>query len=322
MNKLPEYKREFILHMLVEGNSMRSITRLAKVSREAVDKLLDDAGRACERYHDQHIRNIKSNHVECDETWAFIYSKRVNVKTATSAPPEAGNRWTWIGMDRETKLAISVYDSMVNKSDRHAREFMIDLRNRLDLSCRPQITTDGLKAYRDAVMEVFGTSIDYAQIVKDYGYGKKAKDYKKKAREQKAQNPQRRYSPPPNVFVTKRKFIGSPDDEYISTSHVERYNLTMRMSNRRLTRLTNGFSKKLRPHRRAMALFTVYYNFVRKHQSLGTTPAVAAGLAKAPKTLGWILKMADDQPKPRLIKIRKVVGGRRVGILDDGAIVH
>ena len=155
------------------------------------------------------------------------------------------------------------------------------------------------------MVEVFGASIDYAQIVKDYGYGKKAKEYKKKAR-------QRRYSPPPNVFVTKRKFIGSPDDEYISTSHVERYNLTMRMSNRRLTRLTNAFSKRLRPHKRMLALFTVYYNYVRKHQTLRTTPAVAAGLAEAPKTLGWILKMADNQPKPRLIKIRKVKGGKQI----------
>ena len=158
---------------------MRSITRLAHVSREAVEKLLDDAGRACERFHDQHVRNIWSDHIECDEMWSFIYAKSRNVRTAQAAPSWAGNRWIWVGIDRETKLVISTYTSPTNKQERYAHEFMMDLRGRLDLASRPQITTDGLKAYRDAVDEVFGNDIDYAQLVKDYGYGQKAREYRR-----------------------------------------------------------------------------------------------------------------------------------------------
>ena len=305
MNRLPRYKRRLILRTLVDGNSMRGITRQFEVSREAVEKLLEDAGRACERYHNRYVRNIQSNYVECDEMWSMIYANAKNVGTAKAAPPEAGHRWIWVGLDRETKLVISYYNSKTNKSEIYANQFVADLKSRLDLSCRPQITTDGLKAYRDAMVEYFGDSADYAQLVKQYAYGRGGVGKKRRMMLNDGDRPySRKYAPAPNVFTRKTTMIGNPLDEYVSTSHVERYNLTLRMSNRRLMRLTNGFSKKLRPHRRQLALFTTYYNFCRPHLSLkGKTPAMTAGLTEAPKDMDWMLDLADGKiPTMRVMK--------------------
>lgn len=284
MNKLPHAKRVLILSLLCEGSSMRSISRVADVSINTVSKLLVESGEACLAIHDETVRNVKATRIECDEIWSFNYAKARNVETAKAAPADAGDVWTWTAIEAETKLIISY---LVGSRDANcATEFMFDVKDRV--ANRVQITTDGHKAYLDAVDYAFHHEVDYAQLVKLYGPG--------------PEGTTRRYSPAECVGTRKRALIGSPDKSLVSTSYVERQNLTMRMSMRRFTRLTNGFSKKLENHVHALALYFAFYNFCRIHKTLRVTPAMAAGIADRLWTLDDIIAKIDAMapaPKPR-----------------------
>jgi len=261
MNKLPLERQIRVVAALVEGNSIRATCRMTGVAKNTVVKLLADLGQACAAYQDRTLRNLPCKRIQCDEIWSFVYAKQKNVPTAKAAPQGAGDAWTWTAIDADTKLVaawmIGPRDSGV------AYDFMQDLAGRL--ASRVQLTTDGLRAYLEATEAAFGSNIDYAQLVKLYG-------------ETPNRGPERKYSP--SNFCGARVSIvsGDPDDRTISTSYVERQNLTMRMSMRRFTRLTNAFSKKVENLGHAVALHFMYYNFCRIHQTLRITPAMAAGV--------------------------------------------
>ena len=238
---------------------MRSISRVADVSFNTVAKLLQQGGLACAAYHDATVRNVVAQRVQCDEIWSFCYAKARNVPTAKNAPLGAGDVWTWTALDADSKLIVSW---LVGGRDAlYANEFMLDVADRL--ANRVQLTTDGHLAYIDAVEGAFGADVDFAQLVKLYGT---------------APDAVKRYSPPVCVGAKKDVFNGKPDRRHISTSYVERQNLTMRMHMRRFTRLTNAFSKKIENHAHAVAIHFVFYNFVRIHKSLRVTPAMEAGV--------------------------------------------
>lgn len=283
MNKLPLAKRVQILSMLCEGSSLRSITRVADVSLNTVTKLLIDAGVACAIYHDEHVRNVKTARVQCDEVWAFIGVKAKNRPNSTRAmDPTAGDVWTWTGLCADSKLLISY---MVGGRDAEfASIFIDDLRRRL--ANRIQLTTDGHGPYLKAVGEVFGLDVDYAMLIKLYGEPPASPEAA------------RRYSPSECVGTRKTPIAGRPDPKHISTSYVERQNLTMRMSMRRFTRLTNAFSKKIENHYHAVALHVLFYNFVRIHKSLRVTPAMAAGLTDRLWSVEDIVALVDAREPP------------------------
>jgi IS1 family transposase len=262
MNKLPVEKRAQIIGLLVEGTSLRATSRLADCSINTVTKLLVDVGAACAQYQDKTLRNLPCKRIQCDEIWSFVYSKQKNVPEEKRGEFGVGDVWTWTAIDADTKLIPSF---MVGTRDGGAAyDFMQDLAGRL--AHRVQLTTDGHKAYLEAVEAAFGADIDFAQLVKIYGPASN-------------QGPERKYSPE-NFCGTKVSVVsGDPDAEKISTSYVERQNLTMRMGMRRFTRLTNGFSKKVENHAHAVALHFMYYNFGRIHKSLRITPAMAAGVS-------------------------------------------
>ena len=271
MNRLPPPKRAAILQLLVEGSSMRSASRITGASINTVAKLLADAGRACAAFHEEHVVEVPSRRVQCDEIWSFCYAKRRNVEQAVAAPQGAGDVWTWTALDPDSKLIVSW---LVGGRDADTGiEFMDDLRGRL--ANRVQLTTDGHRAYLEAIEGAFGGAVDYAQLVKLYG--------------KTGEEEERRYSPAACIGARKVVVAGSPDLAEVSTAHVERHNLTMRMSMRRFARLTNAFSKKLENHCHALALYFVWYNWVRPHKSLGMTPAMAAGLASEPLSLEALL---------------------------------
>lgn len=280
MNKLPIEKRRLILNMLVEGSSMRSISRIADVSINTVSKLLVDAGEACIAIHNDKVQNVTASRIQCDEIWSFTYAKAKNVKTAKYAPEGAGDTWTWTALDADSKLIVSFL--VGGRDAEYALEFMDDLRARL--ANRVQLTTDGHNAYLVAVEGAFGGDVDFAQLVKIYGAA--------------PDGPQRRYSPADCIGSRKHTVEGQPDINHISTSHVERQNLTMRMSMRRFTRLTNGFSKKLENHIHALALYFVHYNFCRIHKSLRTSPAMAAGIADTLWSLDDVIAKIDELAPP------------------------
>ncbi len=280
MNKLPIEKRRLILNMLVEGSSMRSISRVADVSINTVSKLLVDAGQACIAIHNAKVQSVRASRIQCDEIWSFCYAKQKNLETTTDAPEGAGDVWTWTALDSDSKLIVSFLAG--GRDAEYAMEFMDDLAARL--ANRVQLTTDGYRAYLDAVEGAFGADVDYAQLVKYYG---PAPD-----------GPQRRYSPAQCVGARKRRVEGNPDISAVSTSHVERQNLTMRMSMRRFTRLTNGFSKKLDNHIHALALYFVHYNFCRIHKSLKTSPAMAAGISDTLWSLDDVIAKIDEMAPP------------------------
>jgi IS1 family transposase len=276
MNKLDVKKRAQILACLVEGNSIRATVRMTGAAKNTVVKLLADVGAACAAYQDKTLRNLPCKRLQCDEIWSFVYAKAKNVATAKAAPEGAGDAWTWTAIDADTKLVAAW---MVGPRDSGvAYDFMQDLAARL--SYRVQLTTDGLKAYLEAVEGAFGSNIDFAQLVKLYGPAPANK------------GPERKYSPENFCGTKVMKVAGDPDGQHISTSYVERQNLTMRMSMRRFTRLTNGFSKKLENLGHAVALHFMYYNF---HQTLRITPAMAAGVSDHVWELEDIAALADKR---------------------------
>lgn len=261
---------------------MRSVSRIADVSINTVSKLLVDAGEACAIYHDETVRNVTASKVQCDEIWSFVYSKEKNVKKAKSAPEGAGDAWTWTAIDADSKLIISYL--VGGRDGQYALEFMDDVRGRL--ANRVQLTTDGHRAYLNAVEEAFGSDVDYAMLIKQYGAPEGVGN-------------DRRYSPAECTGIEKKWVEGNPDYDEVSTSYVERQNLTMRMSMRRFTRLTNGFSKKLENHINMLSLYFVHYNFCRIHKSLKVTPAQEAGLSEDVKSMEWIVGLIDARaPKP------------------------
>jgi IS1 family transposase len=276
MNKLPIAKRVQILNMLVEGSSMRSISRVADVSINTVTKLMVDAGHVCDAFHNEKVRGVKASKVQCDEIWAFTYAKAKNVETAKSAPEGAGDTWTWTGIDADTKLIISWL--VGNRDADYANAFMNDVASRL--TTRVQLTTDGLKSYLEAVEGAFGADVDFAQLVKMYGAS--------------PDSSKGRYSPAECTGIKKNVIEGSPDKKHISTSYIERQNLTMRMSMRRFTRLTNAFSKKIENHGHALALYFVFYNWIRIHKTLRVTPAMAAGLTDRLWSWEDIIALIDE----------------------------
>ena len=280
MNKLPLETRVRILSMLCEGSSMRSVSRVCDVSINTVAKLLVDAGNACIAFHDQKVVNVAAKRVQCDEIWSFTYAKAKNVKTAKAAPHYAGDCWTWTGIDADSKLVVSW---MVGGRDSmSAHVFMADLAKRL--ANRVQLTTDGHGVYLYAVPGAFEDDVDYAQLIKIYG---------------PSPDGEKRYSPAECVGIKKNSVIGNPDEKHISTSYVERHNLTMRMHMRRFTRLTNAFSKKVDNHIFMVALYTVFYNFTKMHKSLRMTPAMAAGITDKVWSMADIAEMVDATlPKP------------------------
>jgi IS1 family transposase len=238
---------------------MRAISRITGVSINTVTKLLEDAGAACAAYHDEHVRNVKAKRIQCDEIWSFCYSKQKNVATAKRQDLAFGDVWTWTAIATESKLIVSYLSG--GRDGEYAWALMDDLRKRLDN--RVQLTTDGHKAYLSAVEDAFGDDIDYAMLVKLYG---------------NAPGPEHSYSPAECIGARKTKITGNPDRDHVSTSYVERANLTMRMIMRRFTRLTNAHSKKLANHHHAQALYFMFYNFARVNQAVRMSPAMAAGI--------------------------------------------
>ncbi len=259
MNRLNREQRAQILHLLCEGSSIRAITRMTGVSKNTVSKLLTDAGCAVAAFQDTALRNLSCKRVQVDEIWSFVYAKERNVGTAKRAPQRSGDCWTWTALCADTKLLLSWWVGSRDADSGHA--FMSDVASRL--ANRVQLTSDGHKVYLVAVDAAFGENIDYAMLVKQYG---------------KAFEGPARYSPPECIGCKRTAITGNPDKKHISTSYVERSNLTLRMHNRRFTRLTNAFSKKIENHVHAIALHCKYYNFVRIHKTLRVTPAMAAGV--------------------------------------------
>ena len=277
MNKLSTTNRAHILELLVEGMSMRAASRVAKVSINTVTKLMVEAGEACAAYHDETVQNVTAERVQCDEIWAFCYAKDKNVPRAKAAPQGAGDVWTWTAIESASKMILSY--EVGDRSGATAIEFMDDLRSRLEN--RVQLTTDGHKAYLEAVEGAFGGDVDFAQLIKMYGDSTGQKGHEKK------------YSPAECTGTKKRRVEGNPDIEHVSTSYVERQNLTMRMGMRRFTRLTNAFSKKLENHLLMLSLYFVHYNFVRIHSTLECTPAMAAGVSDTLHDMEWIVGLID-----------------------------
>jgi IS1 family transposase len=280
MNKLPLAKRVQILSMLCEGSSMRSISRVADVSINTVDKLLRAAGETALAYHDKAVRGVKAQRIQCDEIWAFVHAKQKNAPTSKRAgDPTIGDCWTWTAIDADSKLLVSY--QVGGRDAEYALMLMDDLRGRL--ANRVQLTTDGHRAYLQAVEEAFGADIDYGMLVKLYGP------------ETSGQGHERKYSPSECVGARKDTITGNPDPKRVSTSYTERANLTMRMSMRRFTRLTNGFSKKLQNHEYMVALYALWYNFVRIHKTLRTSPAMAAGIEQRLWSMEDVVALMDAQ---------------------------
>lgn len=271
MNRLTKDEQIRIVAALVEGNSIRSTSRMTGIARNTVTKLLIDLGQACMAYHDKHVRNVRVRRLQCDEIWAYIGAKAKNVM-AEKKEIGWGAVWTWVGIDADTKLVVSYL--VGGRGADWAMDFMKDAASRIQ--GRVQITTDGHKAYLEAVEEAFGADVDYAQLHKIYGASLENET---------------RYSPATCIGCGMKEVSGQPDPKQVSTSYVERQNLSMRMHMRRFTRLTNAFSKKIDNHGYAVALHFMYCNYVRVHQTLRVTPAMEAGLSDHAWTIEELVAM-------------------------------
>jgi IS1 family transposase len=286
MNKLPSEKRRQILHLMVEGNSVRGIARLVDVSPVTVLRQLEIAGLACARWHDENVRNVNTRRVECDEIWSFNYCKKANLAKAKAAPEGAGDAWTWTALDADSKLIISY---LVGGRDAEwAGEFMQDVADRV--SNRIQLTTDGHKAYLGAVEDAFGAGVDYAMLVKHYGEAGNA-------------GPERKYSPGICTGISKRQIEGKPDARHVSTSYVEKHNQSMRQHMRRFTRLTAAHSKKLVNHIHMVALYTTWYNWVRINSAVKMAPAMAAGISDRLWEMDDLVKMVEAYELSAKVKL-------------------
>lgn len=277
MNILATDKRAQILNCLVEGCSMRSTSRLTGAAKKTVERMLVSAGNACAAHMDKAMRNLNCKLVQVDEIWSFTYAKQKNVPADLKGSPEVGDTWTWVAIDAESKLIPCWHVGKRTAADAYL--FIHDLAKRL--ASRVQLTSDGLKAYVEAVESAFGSEIDYAQLVKLYGNENVTGEV--------------RYSPPVCTGARRVRIAGKPDKARVSTSHVERQNLTLRMSNRRFTRLTNAFSKKLENHKHAAAIHFMHYNFCRIHQTLRITPAMQAGIADHVWTLEEVVALIGQE---------------------------
>ena len=278
MNRLKPEKRKAIIAALVEGNSIRSTCRMTGAAKGTVIKLLAQVGEVCAEYQHKHLRNLQCKRIECDEIWSFCYGKDKNLPDEKQDKFGYGSVWTWVALCADSKLVPSWLIGGRDATD--AKIFMQDLANRL--KNRVQLTTDGYIVYLDAVEEAFGSEVDFSQLVKIYG---------------KPDRPDTKYSPPQCIGTKKHRINGKPKRDNISTSYVERQNLTMRMSMRRFTRLTNAFSKKVENHAHAVALHFMNYNFCRIHQSLRITPAMAAGVTDHLWDIEDIVKLLEDRER-------------------------
>jgi len=284
MNQLNTAKRCQIIAALIEGNSINATCRMLGVGKNTVLRLLADAGCACAAYHEANVRNLRVARIQCDEIWAFIYGKDKNL-SLEQVQGGLGSVWTWTAIDADTKLVVSYM--LGDRGAETAHAFMEDVASRV--SNRIQLTTDGHRVYADAVEDAFGAEIDYAMLVKIYGASN--------------DNPESRYSPATCIGCRTGVLSGRPDPKYISTSYVERQNLSMRMGMRRFTRLTNGFSKKFENHAHQVALYFFHYNFCRVHKSLRVTPAMEAGLTDHVWTLEELCGLlAKPSPTSRIDK--------------------
>jgi IS1 family transposase len=282
MNRLDIAKRTAVVAALVEGNSLRGTARLTGVSRMTVEKLVRDLGTACVAYHDAYVRNLKSARVQCDEIWSFVGSKAKNVPEERIG--QWGDIWTWTAIDPDSKLIVSYRVGQRTAAD--AYDFMSDVASRL--TSRVQLTTDSLKFYLNAVEYAFGGEIDYATLEKHYG------SYVTSG------SAAHRYTPAKITGSKASTIVGDPDRKYVSTSHVERQNLTMRMHMRRFARLTNAFSKKIEMHAHSVALHFMYYNFCKIHQTIRVTPAMESGLANHVWGLDELVGLLSDGQNHRL----------------------
>ena len=275
MNKLSAARKTQIITALCEGCSVRSTSRMTGVAKGTILRLLAEVGAACAAYHDAARRNVKAARIQVDEIWSFCYCKQKQVTEGIAETRIAGDVRTWVAIEAQSKLVISY---LVGKRDAGcATEFIQDVANRI--TNRVQLTSDGHKVYLNAVIDVFADEIDYAQVIKVYGGGDRQAEA--------------RYSPAEFKATEKIRVLGNPNPEHISTSYVERQNLTMRMNMRRFTRLTNAFSKKIKNHMHSVALFYMHYNFVRIHQTLRVTPAMAAGVTARLWSVADIVAMTE-----------------------------
>lgn len=277
MNRLPFEKRRQIIHLMVEGNSVRGIARLVDVSPVTVLRYLELAGDACMAHHDKAVRGVKASRVECDEIWSFVHCKRVNLAKAKAAPEGAGDAWTWTAIDADSKLIVSY---LIGSRDADAAQaFMFDVADRL--ANRVQLTTDGHGAYLQAVVGAFGIDVDYAQLVKHYG---PTPDLS---------GPERKYSPGECCGTSKRRVLGKPLKALVSTSYVEKHNQTMRQHMKRFNRLTAAHSKKIDNHVHMVALYTCWYNFARINSAVRMSPAMAARLETRLWDIADIVKLIE-----------------------------
>jgi IS1 family transposase len=284
MNVLDIKRKAAILSLLCEGNSIASTCRITGAAKNTVIRLLLEVGEACDQYQDRVLRNLNCQRVQCDEIWSFVGSKEKNTTKATKKQG-MGDAWTWTAIDADSKLIVSW---LVGGRDAgYAHDFMHDVAARL--ATRVQLTADGHKPYLQAVASAFGNDIDFAQLIKIYGQPHD-REYR------------RRYSPAECSGTTVGKVVGWPDMEHISTSYVERQNLTMRMSIRRFTRLTNAFSKKLANHEAAVALHFMHYNFCRQHKTLRVTPAMQAGICDYIWSMEDVLNMVETMDRGLVTK--------------------
>lgn len=276
MNRLTIAKRVQIISALVEGNAINAVSRMTGVSKVTILKLLKDVGEACLTFENKTLRNLPCKNIQCDEIWSFCYAKDKNVPEKHRGQFGYGDVWTWTAIDADTKLICCSW-TLGTRGAETARAFMLDLASRL--SNRVQLTTDGYRAYLQAVDDAFGCEVDYAMLVKLYGNDGGAET---------------RYSPAECIGCRTVEISGRPEPKNISTSYVERHNLTMRMQMRRFTRLTNAHSKKIENHAYALALHMVHYNFARIHQTLRVTPAMEAGIADHAWSIQEIVALAGS----------------------------